>query len=223
MPNWCNNNVTITSPNQDKLKAISKAAAEGKMFEFMHPMPAELRDTTADGTERPELVKKYGSSDWYGWANQNWSTKWDNGECYQNELQDGVLHLAFDTAWGPPIGVYDHYTHLNNDIDIKGFYFEGGCDFMGVWHQGEDECYQTSEITDSELEGSMHEFDDLYNILEHRAEYREDAIRDGDHATAKEWLMKHQEMSEEKADEYINDFIVREGVEQVEKEECETS
>jgi hypothetical protein len=42
MPNWCNNNVTITSPDQDKLKAISKAAEEGKMFEFMHPMPAEL-------------------------------------------------------------------------------------------------------------------------------------------------------------------------------------
>ena len=62
MPNWCNNYVEIKGPTQ-KLQALSKAAKAGEILNFMYPMPQELEQTEANGTERPELVKKTGHSD----------------------------------------------------------------------------------------------------------------------------------------------------------------
>ena len=88
MPNWCNNNITITGPNSviDKIEKIVKNGKyekpEDGLLEYFHPMPAELRDTVADGSKRKKLQKKYGFDDWYGWATENWSTKWDIHEFY---------------------------------------------------------------------------------------------------------------------------------------------
>ena len=45
MPNWCNNNVTISGPEK-KLKALSKAAEGGELFNFMYPRSKDL-DITA--------------------------------------------------------------------------------------------------------------------------------------------------------------------------------
>ena len=53
MPNWCNNNIKITGPNKiiDKIEKIvkNKKYEEGQygLLQYFHPMPAELRDTTA--------------------------------------------------------------------------------------------------------------------------------------------------------------------------------
>ena len=69
MPNWCNNHITITGPNKiiDRIEKITKEEDnKDGLLQFMMPMPKELRDTTADGTERKDLLEKYGHSDWYG-------------------------------------------------------------------------------------------------------------------------------------------------------------
>ena len=172
MPNWCNNNLRITGP-QNKLKKLSKAAKDGKLFEYMVPMPTELRDTEAgpdaktkaEKQKRARLVAKYGSENWYEWALNNWGTKWDIAETYQNEIIGDTLHLAFDTAWGPALEAYDTYHSNNKDISLEGYYYEPGCDFMGVWYDGTDDCYQIGDTTDDELQNGMKEFDDLYNCL----------------------------------------------------------
>ena len=57
MPNWCNNNLRITGP-QNKLKKLSKAAKDGKLFEYMVPMPTELRDTEAGPDAKQKLRNK---------------------------------------------------------------------------------------------------------------------------------------------------------------------
>ena len=69
MPNWCNNNVEISGPNKiiDQIEKIvdeKKNKKDQGLFDWMVPMPKELRETMADGTERKELLKKYGHSDW---------------------------------------------------------------------------------------------------------------------------------------------------------------
>ena len=56
-------------------------------------MPKELRDTTADGSKRKNLQKKYGHDDWYGWAVENWSTKWDIHEFYGGVLIETILMM----------------------------------------------------------------------------------------------------------------------------------
>lgn len=190
MPNWCNNNITITGPNKiiDKIEKIVKNGKyekpEDGLLEYFHPMPAELRDTVADGSKRKKLQKKYGFDDWYGWATENWSTKWDIHEfygdhCDRNYINDdeSEISFGFDSAWAPPIGAYDKFIEDNSNVSIRATYYEGGCDFMGIWDNGIDDCWT---ISDTAPKGSKDKFwktsagkelDDLYGISENMAEY----------------------------------------------------
>ena len=60
---------------------------------------------------------------------------------------------------------------------MKSYYHEGGCDFMGIWDNGDDRCYTISETAP---DGSKDEFwdtedgemlDEMFNITESMAEY----------------------------------------------------
>ena len=189
MPNWCNNNITIKGPKAklDKILEQSKKDNVGLLNHFMQ-MPEELALTTANGETRPELEKKYGFSDWYGWANNNWGTKWN---VYANDFYpedpkveltadddnyEAQLAFGFDTAWAPPIGAYENYLAENEDVSIKATYFEGGMDFMGIWEDYDDKEYTTSDVSDEELtsDPDLMLLEDMYNILESRAMYREE-------------------------------------------------
>ena len=187
MPNWCNNRIVITGP-KNKLEVLEKAVNEGELLEAMYPMPKDLRDTTADGTERPALVEKHGHSDWYSWATTNWGTKWDICEPYgikwRTELlgqPDGwaELSFSFDSAWSPPIGAVSEYLDANEDIKIRLSYYEPGCDFMGIWEDFNDDCYQPSEDapnSESDFWNTQHgkELDEDFNIVETMQNYEEE-------------------------------------------------
>ena len=188
MPNWCDNQVTITGPNSviDKIeKIVNEEKDAGGLLNFFHPMPKELRDTTADGSEDKKMIEKYGYSDWYGWACDNWGTKWDLCEFYGVDRQylteqsegESSISFAFSSAWSPPVGAYEYFLAKNEECSLKAYYYEGGCDFMGVWDNGDDRCYTISETASG---GSKDEFweteegemlDEMFNITESMAEY----------------------------------------------------
>ena len=191
MPNWCNNNIKITGPNSviDKIEKIVKnekyeKASDG-LLNYFHPMPKGLRDTTADGSKDKAMMKKYGFSNWYDWAVENWSTKWDIHEFYgddggnRNYINDdeSEISFGFDSAWAPPIGAYEEFLANNDNCSIRTTYYEPGCDFMGIWDNGDDICYEISSIapkgsTDKFFKTSEgKELDDLYGITESMAEY----------------------------------------------------
>ena len=180
MPNYCNNTVQITGPKK-KIQAIKKAMQAGKFLNHLYPMPVELENTTADGSDNEELIKKTGYSDWYGWCTSEWGTKWEISEGYPEEPEitkwskgDEMLNWSFDSAWSPPIGAYAHYLDKNSDVSIFATYYEPGCDFMGVWDSGDDRCYCPGDY-DSEddfwttEDGQL--LDDNYNIVETKAEW----------------------------------------------------
>ena len=185
MPNWCDNNITITGPNSviDKIeKIVAEEGSEGNLLQYFHPMPKELSDTTADGSKRKKLQKKYGHDDWYSWAVENWSTKWDINEFHGFErielgIDESEIHFGFSSAWAPPIGAYEYWLDKNSNCSIRATYYEGGCDFMGIWDNGEDICYTVSDIAPkgskdnywTSKEGK--ELDDLYGITESMEEY----------------------------------------------------
>ena len=177
MPNWCNNHITITGPNKiiDRIEKITKEEDnKDGLLQFMMPMPKELRDTTADGTERKDLLEKYGHSDWYGWATDNWSTKWDIVEFYGANRQGDTISFAFSSAWSPPIGAYENFLAKNEDCSLKAYYYEGGCDFMGEWDNGSDDCYAPSDFKSTDdfwNDGVGSTLDDMFNITESMAEY----------------------------------------------------
>ena len=185
MPNWCDNQITITGPNKiiDKIEKIvnEEKGAEG-LLQFMHPMPAELKDTTADGSQDKKLMDKYGYSDWYGWACDNWGTKWDINEFYGVDRQylseqsegESTISFAFSSAWSPPIGAYDNFLAKNEECSLKAYYYEGGCDFMGCWDNGDDECVQPGDYRSNDEyweSGLGLELDEMFNITESMAEY----------------------------------------------------
>ena len=206
MPNWCDNNITITGPNSviDKIEKITKeeenidlsSKEKGEtpgLLQFMYPMPKELDETTADGSKNKKMIKKHGYSSWYDWRVENWSTKWDISEFYgvdRNYINDdeSTITFAFSSAWAPPIGAYQYWVSENSNCSIRASYFEPGCDFMGIWDNGDDVCYEISTIAPKGSEDKFwktsdgKELDEMYNITEGMAEYEEqqEADRIGD-------------------------------------------
>ena len=185
MPNWCDNQLSITGPNSviDKIEKIVKDEdSKNGLLNYFHPMPAELRDTTADGSKDKKMIKKYGHSDWYSWACENWSTKWDISEFYGVDRQylteqsegESVITFGFSSAWAPPIGAYEKFLADHEDCSLRAFYYEGGCDFMGEWDNGIDDCYQPSDYKSTDdfwQDGVGSTLDDTFNITESMAEY----------------------------------------------------
>jgi len=185
MPNWCDNQITITGPNKviDKIeKIVNEDNNTEGLLQFMHPMPAELKDTTADGSQDKKLMDKYGYSDWYGWACDNWGTKWDLNEFYGVDRQylseqsegESTISFAFSSAWSPPIGAYEYFLAKNEECSLKAYYYEGGCDFMGCWDNGDDDCVQPSNYKSDDTfwdAGLGLELDEMFNITESMAEY----------------------------------------------------
>ena len=180
MPNWCDNQITITGPNKviDKIeKIVNEEKGAGGLLDFFHPMPKELRDTTADGSEDKKLLEKYGYSDWYGWACDNWGTKWDLNEFYGVDRQylteqnegESTISFSFSSAWSPPIGAYEYFLAKNEECSLKAYYYEGGCDFMGCWDNGDDNCVQPSNYKSDDTfwdAGLGLELDEMFNITE---------------------------------------------------------
>ena len=188
MPNWCDNQITITGPNSviDKIEKIVKDEDDKNgLLNYFHPMPAELRDTTADGSNDKKMIKKYGHSDWYSWACENWSTKWEVSEFYgvdrqhlNDSLDESTISFGFSSAWAPPIGAYERFimnmSEKNLDVSVKAYYYEGGCDFAGCWDNGDDECIAPSDYkSDDEYwnDGLGYDLDEMFNFRESMAEY----------------------------------------------------
>lgn len=79
---------------------------------------------------------------WFDWCVNNWGTKWDIG-C-ENTRTHGLkptrvgnqVTVTFDSAWAPPIGLYEELDRLGFMVDAT--YFEPGMAYCGIWHDGED-------------------------------------------------------------------------------------
>ena len=185
MPNWCDNQITITGPNSviDKIEKIVKDEKEDNgLLNFMKPMPAQLKDTTSPSSsaDKPQPMVE-GFDNWYDWRVENWSTKWEVCEFYgvdiqhlNDSLDESTITFGFSSAWSPPIGAYEQFLADNENCSLKAYYYEGGCDFMGEWDNGSDDCYAPGDYkSDSDFwnDGVGSTLDDLFNITESMAEY----------------------------------------------------
>ena len=193
MPNWCDNQVTITGPSSviDKIEKIVNEEsnnAENGLLQFFHPMPKALLETEAGPTAKTKAEKderkarklEFGAENWYDWRVNNWGTKWEVNEFYGVDKQADALighstiSFAFSSAWSPPINAYEKFLENNPDCFIRAYYYEGGCDFMGLWEDGVDDCYAPSDYKSTDdfwKDGIGSTLDDVFNITESMAEY----------------------------------------------------
>lgn len=164
MPNWCANGLRIEARDEDKkakLKELYNHLSNGEngLCSFFYPTPQELIDTVAgfmSGEEGEKLKKqeeynleKYGSKNWYDWQISNWGTKWDPHVYteYQQISDDGSDYVCwFDSAWSPPIGFYNKL--VEDGYEVEATYNEGGCDYIGFYRDGDDECHSWAEVRD---------------------------------------------------------------------------
>ena len=188
MPNWCDNQITITGPNSviDKIEEIVKTEDTHEntgLLNFFKPMPKELEGTTSPSSsaKKPQPMVE-GFDNWYDWRVENWGTKWELCEFYGVDRQylteqtegESTISFGFSSAWAPPIGAYEKFLENNSDCFIRAYYYEGGCDFMGLWEDGVDDCYAPSDYKSTDdfwQDGIGSTLDDVFNITESMAEY----------------------------------------------------
>ena len=150
MPNWCDNNLTITHDDPKMIKKLVKAWEADKFFGTIYPEPdynkVKVKHTfpinASTGEPKPEYVDP--SVAWWDWRVQNWGTKWDiaTKDFQSPQLDDdGTCFFAyFDTAWSPATGIYEKL--VEQGYRVEAYYFESGCAFCGSFtNDGGDQCF----------------------------------------------------------------------------------
>ena len=141
MPNWCTNEVSIYGyKNEEQLKQFVDECVTGDVIDFEKVIPypdsAPSRDDlTSDSTIEEQLKHPY--SKWYNdfgynWCIKNWGTKWTASGVGQDVyISEDEVQLSFDTAWGPPEGVYHKLVEKYPDLSFSWFYREDGMQVAG--------------------------------------------------------------------------------------------
>jgi len=100
-----------------------------------------------------------------------WGTKWEiAGEI--DTIEDGVI-LTFDSAWAPPIGLYEKLYSLGYEVTAR--YYEPGMAFAGQYEDGHDDCYDYSGMNSDEIEKYLpEEIDEYFGISETVSQWEEE-------------------------------------------------
>ena len=148
MPNWCQNKLTVEHDDPVMMDRFVQAYNAGKVCNEFIPKPEDLGDG------------------WYGWCINNWGTKWDVGADVGTDHEEryglkatvvgNEANCSFDSAWSPPIGLYEKLVELGYKVHAS--YFEGGMSFCGIYHDGYDN-YMEFQNKDMIPVGIWNDFD----------------------------------------------------------------
>jgi hypothetical protein len=123
MPNWCQNEVYVSTLSDDveaqeeykNFRETCFTQPEGKLefldFEKILPVPED--------------------EDNYYWCIANWGTKWDAADFNLVDEGDDWVSMRFDTAWSPPEGIYEVLTTKYEHLNFNWFYKEEGVQIAG--------------------------------------------------------------------------------------------
>lgn len=183
MPNWCDNSIELQHDNPSMIAKAAQALKDGRFFSEFAPCPQDLLDTVSGfhgkGTpeqialekQQQENIKTHGFSDWYSWNNANWGTKWEACEPKVTQHSDNFITASFNTAWGPPLPFYDKLKDLG--FTIKGYYYEPGMAFCGLWDDGEDDYYSIEGNSEWVMDNIPSDIDFIFCISECIADWEE--------------------------------------------------
>ena len=149
MPNWCENRVRLSDngDNSEQFDKLVKLLDGPNPFNEICPQPdwkntpnnkGELPKKEVHKNDKGEIIWETfnfpdGKNDdrWYSWCVDNWGTKWDMCDKYTAEIEEGYAEFGFNTAWGPPQGIYEKITEDFPDVGISWFYDEPGMEVAG--------------------------------------------------------------------------------------------
>ena len=145
MPNWCDNTLTISHPDKSKIDAIeTNLKSESiQIFNTIYPNP--------DG-------------EWdYEWSVNNWGTKWEASIHDWERQDDNTIWVSFDSAWSPPIALYEYMD--SQEYDVRAIYWEPGMGFCGMFQDGYDDYYEYDISDRASLENLPDELLDFTDLL----------------------------------------------------------
>jgi len=157
MPNWCYNSVTISHEDKTKIDGFEQELLKKddcQPFQYLRPRPADQED------------------DWYGWNCNNWGTKWDPSILDWERESDNSIVMHFDSAWSPPIALYEYLTE--QDWEISAYYHEPGMGFAGRYNNGDDEYFEFDWTDRQSIEDLPEDILDFTNALEDLDRYEEE-------------------------------------------------
>ena len=135
MPNWVENSVTIKSSEEDISQIITQLSVEQpskdteSKISFMNIVspPEDYMNTYNEG------------SNWYMWNVEHWGTKWDTCEPHYFSSSSTSVTYGFQTAWSPPIPVFQKLSEQYPNAKITLEWeeeqgFGGEEEFLGGTH-----------------------------------------------------------------------------------------
>ena len=113
MPNYCTNELTITSDNAGFLQSLMNELKQADSNEV------DFLSKLVPFTEETNYV-------WdYDWCVENWGTKWDIFDVYHASLDGDTLTVCFTTAWSPPVSALQKATAAYN-LEWELYWIEEG-------------------------------------------------------------------------------------------------
>ena len=154
MPNHTDNRVILSHDDSQQIDAIYNVmnTDDTELLNHIIPMPPE--EEIASG--------------WYDWRLEHWGTKWDIYNATCERMDANTLVLSFDTAWSPPIPIYDKLVEMGFEVNAR--YLDEGWLYVGEYIDGND--WSTGDV-----ESVVTEYPDLdleFGISDHIAEYAEE-------------------------------------------------
>jgi len=158
MPNWCYNTVTLHHDDKARIDAFEAELSkeDSQPLNHLRPNPAGEWD--------------------YGWSVDNWGTKWDVDIHDWEREDDNTIVLHFDSAWSPPIALYEYLE--TEGWSVRAMYHEPGMGFAGRFEDGFDEYYDYDLSDRASVEELPEEILDYTNGLEELDRWEEEELED---------------------------------------------
>lgn len=143
MPNWCENTVNLVHSDTSKVLELESVLLkypterdellgvarekEVRFFDYFLPRPSDVMDNEV-----------------CSWNQEAWGTKWEPQLISFKKESDTEISVIMDTAWNPPIGVYEYF--VQEGWNVEAFYHEPNCAFCGRFTNLKgDECFDYDE------------------------------------------------------------------------------
>lgn len=153
MPNWCENLMKVTGPEEEVKKFAEEyilpkkgmdgvESDEGFDFDRVIPEPRTIE-------ECPERYRVMGEQqarqkhlawdpedptcwfDWYNWRLDHWGCKWKLSD-EDHTIDTEEIQCWFNTPWGPPMPVMQELQDRHPNLEISIYWLEegGNCGYL---------------------------------------------------------------------------------------------
>ena len=142
---WLNEVGDFKKDDDGKVIMNDDGLPEYFKFDFNKIIPEpDYNDTDGDWVKpTKEYIEKHFPSTtnpadrdrwWWFWRFNTWGTKWNMGDddySYVDYECENSCNFEFETAWEPPEGIIKKLNEKYEDITIRVFYREDGCELAG--------------------------------------------------------------------------------------------